>query len=48
MNVEPRDLWSPVLGWRYGIRPWEMADFTPDELNEMIQLHNELAKKGIS
>jgi hypothetical protein len=41
-----RDRWNPSL-LRFGIKPWEMDDFTPDELAALDAWIKELnAKNG--
>lgn len=27
----------PALAYHYGIKPWELGDFTVDELNEFLR-----------
>jgi hypothetical protein len=40
---KPREMWQPALGHVFGVRPCDMADLTPDELEAMCDYLNALA-----
>lgn len=37
--MNPRQMWSPEVALRYGLRPWEMSRLTLGEYRELQQHH---------
>lgn len=44
--TDARPYWAPDFGALFGVRPWEMNDLAPDELDAMFRYLNEARKHG--
>lgn len=44
--MNARGLWSPEVGFHYGIKPWEMHRLTVGELAAMNEHHRKMREQA--